>query len=196
MFSRTFALLLMVAICTPSGQSQRRERQKRVDACIESLSTFATDPGAATPPSLPSDLKDVTLTYFESGCYGSCPTFTMTLSQNEVQFNGHAFVKAEGRRRAKIKPQQFELLVHSWYDGKFFAMRDNYCGAECPNGTVVIVTDIPESAITLKTAQFKNVVNQCFVKRNGRPIMPRPPDQFFKLAGELRALARANGWLR
>jgi hypothetical protein len=186
----------MVAICAGSSQTQRGDREKRKDECIESLSTFATDPGAAIPPALPSDLKDVTLTYFESGCYGSCPAFTMTLSQNEVEFDGHAFVKARGRRRAKIKQQQFEQFVRSWFDGKFFAMRDNYCGAECSDGMVIIVTDIPESAITLKTAQFKKVVNQCFVKRNGKPIMPRPPDQFFKLASELRALAKANGWLQ
>src|SRR5438128_176624 len=62
----------------------------------------------------------------------------------------------------KIKPvlssQQLETLLHAWYDGSFYAMRDDYCSAPCPDGTVIIVTDIAESSITLTTPDFKKRV--------------------------------------
>ncbi|HEY1471613.1 MAG TPA: hypothetical protein VGF61_21425 [Candidatus Acidoferrum sp.] len=61
-----------------------------------------------------------------------------------------------------MSSQQFETLLHAWYDGSFYAMRDDYRSAACPDGTMIIVTDIAESSITLATPVLKERVYECF----------------------------------
>jgi len=74
-------------------------------------------------------------------------------------------------------------------------MRDDYCFARCPDGTVIIVTDIAESSITLTTPAFKKRVYECFSTVNGQPQTPKPPEQYFQLSRQLWAFAKAQHWL-
>ena len=145
--------------------------------------------------SYPTDMTGVTLEYFASGCYGNCPAFTLTINKETAVFEGRAYVRAKGKRTAKLSSQQFETLLHAWYDGSFYAMRDDYCFARCPDGTVIIVTDIAESSITLTTPAFKKRVYECFSTVNGQPQTPKPPEQYFQLSRQLWAFAKAQHWL-
>jgi hypothetical protein len=140
-------------------------------------------------------MTDVTLEYFASGCYGSCPAFTLTINNQTAVFEGRAYVRAKGKRTAKLSSQQFETLLHAWYDESFYAMRDDYCSATCPDGTVIVVTDIAESSITLTTPAFKKRVYECFSAVNGKPQTPKPPEQYFQLSRQLWAFANAQHWL-
>ncbi len=189
--------LVAIAGLASLGQSKpdRQERRDVVDVCLASLSGFPKDALAASPPPYPSDLTGVTLKYFASGCYGRCPAFTLTIQKDAAIFEGHAYVRAKGKRRAKISPKQFESFLRAWFDGRFFAMRDDYCSVTCPDGTVIVVTDIPESSITLKTPAFTKQVYQCFATSDGKPHTPKPPDQYFDLSRQLQAFAQAQHWL-
>ena len=174
--------LIIVANLTPQSPVVHRDTS---DACVASLSGFSKDTPTPAKPQYPTDMTGVTLEYFASGCYGNCPAFTLTINKETAVFEGRAYVRAKGKRTAKLSSQQLETLLHAWYDGSFYAMRDDYCSARCPDGTQIIVTDIPESAITLTTPAFKKRVYECFSTVNGQPQTPKPPEQYFQLSRQL-----------
>ena len=177
------------------GQSPGGTNQVSEDNCIALLSGFPKEGALAGAPPRPNDADLVTLTYFASGCYGNCPAFTLSISKGIAQFDGHAYVRAKGKRTAKLSQKQFQAFLDSWYDGKFYAMRDNYCDIHCPNGTQIVVTDIPESSITLTAPSITKRVYECFSTLNNQPRTPKPPEQYFKLTRQFWALAKAKRWL-
>ena len=184
--------LIIVANLTPQSPVVHRDTR---DACVASLSGFPKDTLTPAKPQYPTDMTGVTLEYFASGCYGNCPAFTLTIDKETAVFEGRAYVRAKGKRTAKLSSQQFETLLHAWYDGNFYAMRDDYCSVHCPDGTEIIVTDIPESSVTLTTPAFKKRVYQCFFGANGQPQTPKPPEQYFQLSRQLWEFAKARRWL-
>jgi len=119
----------------------------------------------------------------------------MIIRSSGVEFEGHAYVKAKGKRKAKIDSKALERFVHAWFDHKMYAMRDNYCMAQCPNGAEMIFLDRQESAINLTTPEFKKVVNECYRTWNGEPDAPKPPQQYYDLKAELSAFAKSEGWI-
>jgi hypothetical protein len=186
---------IFVVIFTIFEPQTSEKNKNTLDACITLLSGFPRDVPESPTPQYPTDTTDVTLEYFASGCYGACPAFTLRISNRTAVFEGHDYVRAKGKRTAKLSPQEFETLLHAWYDGKFYAMRDDYCTARCPDGVVHIVTDIADSSITLTTPTFKKRVYECFFTMNNQPQTPKPPEQYFQLSQQLLALAKSHRWL-
>ena len=186
------ASLIIFANLTPQSPATHRDTR---DACVALLSGFPNDTPPTTKPQYPTNMAGVTLEYFASGCNGNCPAFTLTINNETAVFEGRAYVRAKGKRTAKLSSQQFETLLHAWYDGSFYAMRDDYCSATCPDGTVIIVTDIAGSSITLTTPAFKKRVYECFSTINGQPETPKPPEQYFQLSRQLLAFAKTQHWL-
>ena len=173
-----------------SGLSLQNDNEAARSKCIAQLSGFpATD--AALDRTVPTDTKGFTLKYFASGCLGKCASFTLTLGEGLAQVEGHDYVRAKGKRTTKVSQQQFEAFLHGWYDGKLYAMRDDYCTPTCPDGRVIIATDIPESSITLATPGFTKQVFVCYWKGH----TPQPPEQYFELERQVLAFARAHRWL-
>lgn len=177
------------------GQSSQAPQRNSADECIASLSGFPRETVSSQKPSYPEELGAVTLEYFASGCYGSCPAFTLTINKNNARFKGRAYVRAKGEHQAKVSQQQFETFLRAWYDGDFYRMRDNYCDISCPDGSTIVVTDIPESSIRLISPGFTKRVYECFSTNNDRWDSPKPPDQYFELARQLRNFAKAQNWL-
>jgi hypothetical protein len=203
-------ILILLAIIASDGLGQSgTDRQLPRDTCIDSLSGFPkTSPAREPEPQYPSDLNGLTLEYFASGCFGNCPSFTLTIQKDSAHFEGHSYTRAKGKRTAKVTQRQFEKFLHAWFDGKFFAMRDDYCSIQCPDVapdiphtsmtvkvTTYVVTDIPHSSITLKTHTQTKRVYECFATINGKPETPKPPEQYFELSREFLAFTKAQHWL-
>lgn len=196
MNSKGMCLLGIVVIVVSVGWGQvTNDWKAKQHECIDLLSGFPKDASHQSEPQYPADLNGVTLEYFASGCYGRCPAFTLTIRKDTAEFVGHAWVRKKGKHTAKISQQQFEKFLHAWFDGKFFAMRDNYCDVKCPDGTVVIVTDIPESSITVNAGTYRKTVYECFTTIDGKPETPKPPDNYFELSREFLQFAKAQRWL-
>jgi Domain of unknown function (DUF6438) len=192
------ASLAVVLMSFPKtyGQSISGVRHDEKQECISRLSGFSNEPTATASAPYPSNLDGVTIEYFASGCYGSCPAFTLRIGKAYADWDGHNYVRAKGKRRAKVTQQQFDAFLRGWFDGRFYAMREDYCTTRCPNGMVITVTDIPESSIILKTSEFTKRVYECFATINAEPITPKPPEEYFKLAKQLREFAKSKKWLR
>jgi hypothetical protein len=189
--------ILIVAIIPliASGQQAIEAQKAKKNECVANLSGFPKSDTLIPKPPYPEDGKGVTLEYFESGCFGNCESFTLTISDGIARFEGRSFTLANGKKTAKLKPGEFDEFIHVWFDANFYAMRDDYCSIHCPDGTSISVTDIPESSIKLKTSNFTKQVYQCFATIDGEPETPRPPDQYFELTRKLRAFAKAKHWL-
>lgn len=184
--------LIIFAIFGPQVPDARKDTR---DACVALLSGFRNDDAAQPKPMYPTDTTGFTLEYFASGCYGNCPAFTLSIKKGTAVFEGQDYTRAKGKRKAKLSSQQFETFLHAWYDGNFYAMRDDYCFAHCPDGTPILVTDIAGSSITLTTPTFKKRVYECFFTVNNQPLTPKPPEQYFQLLHQLQAFAKAQHWL-
>lgn len=190
----TLAAVSLILLTSFGQQSPAPRRQAR-DECIASLSGFPKDAILSPKPPYPSDANGVTVEYFVSGCLGKCPAFRLTITKDTARFEGYAYVRAKGERTAKLSSQQFETFLHAWYDGNFYAMRDDYCSIHCPDGTTILVTDVAESSITLTTPSLKKCVFECFTTVNDQPETPKPPEQYFQLSRQFIAFAKARHWL-
>lgn len=190
----TIGAVSLIVFANLTLQSPVAHRDTR-DECVGLLSEFPKDTPLPLKPQYPTDVTGVSLEYFASGCYGNCPAFTLTINKETAVFEGRAYVRAKRKRTAKLSSQQFETLLHACYDGSFYAMRDDYCSAACPDGTAIVVTDIAESSMTLTTPAFKKRVYECYSTVNGQPQTPKPPEQYFQLSRQLWAFAKAQHWL-
>jgi hypothetical protein len=186
--------LITASTVAISGQS-KSDWQAHREACISTLSSFAADPSIATPPSLPSDLHGVSIEYFASGCYGTCPAFTLRIEGNKALWDGHAFVRKKGKAEKQISDQQFSEIVHAWLGAKMYAMRDDYCEPTCPDGSATIITDVQNTSIALKTPSYSKKVFECFTTTDGKPDNPKPPEEYFQLSQRLVQFAKSNHWL-
>ena len=182
--------LIIFAIFGPQVPDAHKDTR---DGCVALLSGFPKDDSTPLKPLYPTDTAGFTLEYSASGCYGNCPAFTLSISKGTAVFEGHAYTRASGKRTAKLSSQQFEAFLHALYDGNFYAMRDDYCSAHCPDGTAIFVTDI--ASITLTTPTFKKRVYECFFTLNNQSLTPKPPEQYFQLLHQLQAFAKAQHWL-
>ena len=177
-----------------SGQSQPDQRARR-EACITALSSFAVDPKLTKPPDLPDDLQGVNIEYFESGCLGNCPAFTLRIEKDRAIWDGHAFVRKKGKAKKRFSNGEFSAFVQAWLDSKMYAMRDDYCQPTCPDGTTTIITDVQDTSITLKSPSYSKQVFECYTTTDGKPDNPKPPQEYFELARRLVQLAKSNHWM-
>jgi uncharacterized protein DUF6438 len=196
-----FGIFLLGAAILPAS-ILGQERQKAMSSkdpeqvCITNLSGFPAQASDFKAPPYPSNLGEVTMEYYESGCLGSCPVFKLSITKDSANWEGHAYVHARGKRRRRITEQQFHKFLQAWYDGRFFAMRDDYCSIKCQNGVEAVVLDVRESSITLERPNHKKRVYQCYEAVDGKPLTPRPPDQYFELTQSLQEFAKLQKWLR
>jgi hypothetical protein len=193
---RNFVCLIL-ALSLPAaiaGQS-KPDRQSRRETCIADLSSFAVDPSTVKPPLLPDDLNGIVINYFESGCFGNCPAFTMRIQKNKVEWDGHAYVRKKGKAEKPISSEEFKTLVQVWLGAKIYAMRDDYCQPTCADGTVIIVTDVQDTALRLDAPGYSKKVSECFTTIDGKPRTPKPPDEYFQFSRQLVAFAKSKHWL-
>jgi uncharacterized protein DUF6438 len=194
MLPKVSVFVLALVTATLSGQS-KPDWQGRRESCVERLSTFATEASTMKPPQIPDDLDSVALEYSASGCYGRCPAFKMRVEKGRVVWERHAFVKKKGKAERRISPQVLRNLVRAWLDADIYAMRDDYCGPTCPDGTVMVITDVQETSITLQSPSYSKTVLECFTTIDGKPQTPKPPQQYFRLSQQLLQFAKSNRWL-
>ena len=115
----------------------------------------------------------------------------MRIEKGRAVWEGHAFVRKKKRIVKVISPEVLNRLLRAWLDDGLYAMRDEYCNPKCPDGILIVVTDLNETEISLTTPSYTKKVSQCAVNS---PIEPRPPDQYYDLAKKMREFARANKW--
>jgi TonB family protein len=99
-----------------------------------------TDDDAQPPDSLQSG-DFVTLS--RSGCFGTCPTYEVTLSEGgDIVWNGSGYVQSTGSRQSKIAPEAARALIQQFLLPKFWALCGGYSASITDSATTQIKVQI------------------------------------------------------
>ena len=79
----------------------------------------------ATAPVIRSD-SAVAITLERSGCYGRCPSYTVTVSTNGIVFEGRRFVVARGIHKDSVDPDGVRKLAAKVVAADFYSMDADY----------------------------------------------------------------------
>lgn len=90
-------------------------------------------------PQVRSDSK-IVISLSRSGCYGSCPSYTVTLSDGGVAFDGGGFTVASGKHTAPLEPAVLRALAERFVAADFYSFDEEY---------MALVTDNPSKTLSI-----------------------------------------------
>jgi len=68
----------------------------------------------------------VTITLSRSGCFGTCPSYRVSISTHRVVFDGRLYVVATGNHTDQIEPTALRELAKKFVESDFYSMQDEY----------------------------------------------------------------------
>ena len=95
-----------------------------------------------SPPALRAN-SDIVIALERSGCFGSCPSYSVTLRQTGITFEGGGYVVAAGKHTAAIDASEVRGLAKAFIDADIYSMDSSYTASvtDCPTYTVSISID-------------------------------------------------------
>jgi ankyrin repeat protein len=130
-------------------------------------------------PVLRSDSKS-TITLARTGCFGSCPAYTLSLSTDGIVFDGKYNVVATGKHTDTVSPDEVRDLVRRFVTADFYSMDDEYRAD---------VTDNPTYMLSIAIDGHEKRVEDYVGSWVGMPAV------ITALEGEVDALARTQRWI-
>lgn len=102
-----------------------------------------------TPPALRPDSK-IAITLNRSGCFGNCPSYSVTLTPEGIVFEGGGFVVATGRHAASVDPDAVRALAAHFIKADFYSMANEYIASvtDCPTYQLSITVDSHTKRVT------------------------------------------------
>jgi len=87
---------------------------------------------------------------FRSGCYGSCPVYTVRISADgDVAWKGRMFVNATGERRATIKAEDARALLERFRTPQFWSLCGSYTRMTTDSSTIETHVEIGNQSKTV-----------------------------------------------
>ena len=131
------------------------------------------------PPVIRPDSK-VKITLQRTGCYGSCPAYTVTLATDGIMFNGPGFVRAKKSHSEIADPSDVRRLAEKFVAADFYSMDDGYRAS---------VTDLPACLLSIDVDGHKKNVEDYAGSWVGMPAV------ITELEDEVDTFARTNRWI-
>src|SRR5664279_1403806 len=119
------------------------EHGKAVTAEVEEYISFVPPerlPKIHVAPPVVRPDSNVTITLKRSGCYGSCPSYTVTVSTSGIALEGRGDVVAAGKHTDTVDPNEVRKLAKRFAAANFYSMDAKY---------VTPVTDIPTYLLSI-----------------------------------------------
>jgi ankyrin repeat protein len=132
------------------------------------------------PPAIRSDSK-VSITLSRSGCYGTCPSYSVTVSTDGVAFDGGGFVVASGKHTDKMDPDAVRDLARKFVAADFYSMDDRYFAS---------VTDCPTYVLSISIDGQKKEVLDYVGQWEGMPAV------IVDLQNEVDSFADTERWIK
>jgi Domain of unknown function (DUF6438) len=133
----------------------------------------------AAPAVLPT--SKVAITLRRSYCYGTCPSYTVTVSTEGIVFDGGGFVIAEGKHTDTVDPDEVRKLAKKFVAADFYSMDDNYASS---------VTDMPTYALSISIDGRSKNVEDYVGEWQGMPAV------ISELEREVDAFAGTDRWIK
>ena len=85
----------------------------------------------------------VTITLARSGCYGSCPAYTVTVTTGGIVFEGHGNVVAAGKHAQSADGDEVRKLAKKFVAADFYSMDSSYRASvtDCPTYMLSVAID-------------------------------------------------------
>ncbi len=84
----------------------------------------------------PKNPTDFSIQLSRSGCYGTCPSYTVVVrGDGKIEFHGGRFVAIPGDHQARIDPEEAARLLERFRGAGFFELKDNYVAGVTDNPT-------------------------------------------------------------
>jgi ankyrin repeat protein len=99
-------------------------------------------------PILRRDSK-VAITLQRSGCYGTCPSYAVTVSTEGIVFKGGGFVAASGKHMDRMDANEVRKLAKKFIAADFYSMDSSYTASVTDNPTYVLSIEIDGHAKTV-----------------------------------------------
>jgi ankyrin repeat protein len=93
------------------------------------------------PPLLRRDSK-IAIMLVRTGCFGTCPSYTVTIRNDSIVFNGNSYVVASGRHTDTARPEDVRGLARKFIAADFYSMNEAYRASVTDNPTYVLSMDI------------------------------------------------------
>jgi hypothetical protein len=122
----------------------------------------------------------ITITLSRSGCYGTCPSYEVSVSTEGIVFDGGGFVVAAGRHTEAADPRAVRELAKKFVASDFYSMNDKYEAA---------VTDNPGYTLSISIDGHSKQVIDYVGSWVGMPQV------ISELEDEVDAFARTERWI-
>jgi ankyrin repeat protein len=84
----------------------------------------------------------IVITLNRDGCMGPCPSYSVTITNRKIRFNGGGFVVARGEHTGTIDRSQVRELAKKFIDADFYSMDDSYRASVTDSPTFVVSISI------------------------------------------------------
>jgi ankyrin repeat protein len=122
----------------------------------------------------------VAITLQRTGCFGSCPSYSVTVSTDGLIFEGGGFVVASGKHTATVDPDEVRTLAKRFVVADFYSMDSSY---------VASVTDNPTYILSIEIDDESKRVEDYVGAWEGMPAV------ITDLENQVDALARTERWI-
>lgn len=85
----------------------------------------------------------ITITLERTGCFGTCPSYTVAVNTNRIVFQGRGFVVAQGEHTDSVDAEAVRNLAKRFIAADFFSMDSSYTASvtDCPTYVLSIAID-------------------------------------------------------
>jgi ankyrin repeat protein len=132
------------------------------------------------PPSLRPDSR-ITIALDRSGCFGSCPSYSVSVSPKGIVFDGGGYVAAKGKHIASVDPDAVRKLAARFIVADFYSMADGYAAP---------VTDNPGYTLSIDIDGHKKEVHDYVGQEVGMPAAIKD------LEDSVDELAETKRWIK
>lgn len=152
-------------------------------------------------PKIPADTL---ITLQRTGCYGSCPSYTLTVAADgTVVFNATAYWAGEGKSSrlkqsgiimSKVSQEQVSQLISEFERAGYFSLGDSYTSNDdCLGG---VATDLPSAYTSIQVNGRRKAISHnygCVDKGGGFVFYPR---QLIKLEKRIDEIVNTEQWMQ
>ena len=130
-------------------------------------------------PTVRPDSK-VAITLRRTGCFGSCPSYSVTVSTEGITFDGGGFVVAAGKHTDSVNADEVRNLAKRFVAADFYSMAARYRAS---------VTDNPTYVLTIAIDGHKKEVRDYVGQWEGMPAV------ITELEDEVDTFGRTQRWI-
>ena len=122
----------------------------------------------------------VAITLARTGCFGSCPSYSVTVSTEGIAFDGGGFVVAPGKHTDSVNADEVRNLAKRFVAADFYSMAASYRAS---------VTDNPTYVLTIAIDGHKKEVEDYVGQWEGMPAV------ITELEDEVDTFGRTQRWI-